>query len=105
MKQNIIIKKINEKIKPKRIYEELAEEGILDDFLNIYLNEAYNNDEVFRDEMLEIQLNYSTKPVKDLEIFYLMQLNKHLNYFLDSTNSIFNNGRNHYNREQQSTKP
>jgi hypothetical protein len=91
MKQNNFIKKIKEKIRPKRFYGELAEEGILDDFLNIYLNESYNNDEAFRDEMLEIQYKYSPKPVRDLEIFYLEQLNKHLTYFLDCNTQFMNN--------------
>jgi hypothetical protein len=86
MKTNKVTNRLKEAVKPKSFFVDLADDGILDDFLYVYLDDSYKNDKLFRDEMLKIQFQYSPLPVMDLEILYLQRLSENLKYFLELVN-------------------
>ncbi len=73
------------RIKPRRIFEELAEMDILAGLLETKWREFYNKNEKFRDDVNEILLNYSNTEVPVLERYYLEQLCSSLQYFIDYT--------------------
>lgn len=72
-------------IKPRRIFEELAEMGILTGLLETKWRQFYDKNEKFRDDINEILLNYSNAEVSVLEKYYLEQLCASLQYFIDYT--------------------
>ncbi len=82
-KQMNILPSFKRKIKPKRFYEELAEMGLLEDYLKYQQSEKYENDIQFRNEMLEILYQKSIIAVTDIEIIHLEKLCESLSYFLE----------------------
>lgn len=70
-------------IKPRRIFEELAEMGVLADLLENQWLSFYKINEKFREDINEILLKYSEKEVTILEQFYLEELCKSLQFFID----------------------
>ena len=80
-----IFKRFKNAVKPKRFYEELAEWGILEEFLKTHLRELYTNDKIFREDMMEIFFRCSTEVIPDIEVFYLEQLCENLGFFLEYT--------------------
>jgi hypothetical protein len=70
-------------IKPKRFYEELAEMGALEDFIESNLKKLYESAPEFKEEMLEIILRKSNKYNSDLETMYLENLCETMEYFLE----------------------
>jgi hypothetical protein len=72
-------------IKPKRIFEELAELGVLGDLLQYQWREFYEQDERFREDVNEILLKYSPGEVTVLEKYFLEQLCQSLQFFIDYT--------------------
>jgi hypothetical protein len=72
-------------IKPKRIFEELAELGVLGDLLQYQWREFYEQDEKFREDVNEILLKYSPCEVTVLEKYLLEQLCQSLQFFIDYT--------------------
>ncbi len=70
---------------PRRFYEELAEEGILYEFLHEHCAELLQKDERFRHDMYEILLRCSPRPVPGLERDLLRELSEALSYFLEYT--------------------
>lgn len=72
-------------IKPKRIFEELAELGVLADLLENQWNNFYKMNEKFREDLNEILLKYSQKEVTILEQYFLEQLCSSLQFFIDYT--------------------
>lgn len=73
------------KIKPRRIFEELAEMDILAGLLETKWRQFYEKNEKFREDVNEILLNYSNTEVSVLEKHYLEQLCASLQYFIDYT--------------------
>jgi len=78
-----ILPSFKRKIKPKRFYEELAEMGLLEDYLKYQQSEKYEKDIQFRNEMLDILYNKSSIAVTDIEIIHLEKLCESLSYFLE----------------------
>ena len=72
-------------LKPKRFFDELAELGYLEEFLNTRLKDIYDNDEQFKREMLEILYQRSPNPVDIVDVFYLEKLCENLEFFLEYT--------------------
>lgn len=70
-------------IKPKRIFEELAQMGVLSDLLENQWFSFYKMNEKFRDDINEILLKYSEKEVTVLEQHYLEELCSSLQFFID----------------------
>lgn len=73
------------RIKPKTFYDQLAEEGILREYLLSYFREKYSNDTEFQEEMYEILYKHSKKEVPELEVYLLEQVVESLAYFLEYT--------------------
>ncbi|MCX7909455.1 MAG: hypothetical protein N2560_08070 [Ignavibacteria bacterium] len=73
------------KIKPKRIFEELAEMGVLDDLLRNQWKRFYEQNEKFREDINEILLTHSKERATVLEKYYLEQLCESLQFFIDYT--------------------
>ncbi len=78
-----ILPSFKKKIKPKRFYEELAEMGLLEDYLKYQQSEKYEKDIQFRNEMLDILYHKSIIAVTDIEIIHLEKLCESLSYFLE----------------------
>ncbi|HYF02200.1 MAG TPA: hypothetical protein VEC36_02405 [Patescibacteria group bacterium] len=74
-------------VAPVRIYQELAEYGLLFDFLTDFMADAFENDEEFRKEMYRIMLAASLKLISGLEFYMLQDLSKALSYFNTVTQS------------------
>lgn len=74
---------MKKKIEPKRIFEELAEMGVLGDLLNYQWREFYEQNEKFREDVNEILLKQSPERVTILEKYYLDKLCESLQFFLD----------------------
>jgi hypothetical protein len=72
-------------VQPKRFYQELAEEGLLEEFLKYHLKELYSKDQEFKDEMIEILFRHSPEAVHEVEVFYLEKMCESLGYFLEYT--------------------
>ncbi len=73
------------KIKPKRIFEELAELGLLDDLLQYHWRNFYEQNEKFREDINEILLNFAPSEVTILEKYFLEELCHSLQFFIDYT--------------------
>lgn len=74
----------NEELKPKDIYKEFAEYGLLGDFIQSRMKERYDNDEDFRNKVINTLVNYSETQVPYIEYLYLEKLNRVLSKFLES---------------------
>ena len=70
-------------LKPKTFYDELAEFGVLGEYLKTYFPEKYKNDENFRDEMIKSLIKHSDKNIPELEIHYLEKLCESLEFFVE----------------------
>lgn len=69
--------------KPKRFFTELAEFGILGDFLKSRMNNHLEKDENFRDDMIGIIYTNSPEPDSVIENFYLENISGSLSLFLE----------------------
>lgn len=76
---------IKKKLTPRRYFQDMAEYGLLDDILNTNLREDFQQDENFRNDMVEVLYNNSKSPSPVLERFYLEKLCESLSYFLEYT--------------------
>ncbi len=77
--------KMRRRVAPVTFYEKLAQDGLLEDYLASFLEERFDTDEDFRNEMIDVILQYSKKPVPKLERFYLEKIIESLSYFLEYT--------------------
>lgn len=68
-------------VAPVRVYEELAENGILYEFLQNLMPDALKKDEDFRKEMYDILLRASPDVIPELEVALLYELSDALTYF------------------------
>ena len=68
----------------------MAEEGLLDEYIEDFFKDKYENDTEFQEKMIELQLENSTEPVKKIDEIYLSQLSESLSEFLNKVE----NGRN-----------
>jgi hypothetical protein len=86
-KENISAKYKNysNTLKPKRYFIELAELGLLDEYLNTIFLDKFQNDEKFREDMTRILLENSGSSSPILEGLYLENICESLGYFLEYT--------------------
>lgn len=75
--------RLRRKLKPETFYEQLAKDGLLEEYLRKFFEDKFATDEVFRQEMFDILLKYSKKPVVEVEIYYLEKMIAALSYFLE----------------------
>jgi hypothetical protein len=72
----------DESYKPKDFYKELAEYGLLDEYVRERMSRKLSDSEEFKEEIINILSNYSTKHVPVLDLLYLEKLKEHLDIFL-----------------------
>ncbi len=85
IKSLISILKLKQRIRPRTYYDDLAELGVLEEYLHTLLSDKYNNDPAFREEMFETLLKHSRHPVPELEVHYLERICESLSYFGEYT--------------------
>lgn len=74
---------INKQLKPRTIYHELAEDGILEDYLKTYMPEKFSYDEKFQNDVLDLVFAQSNGLVPDIQLFILEKISESLQYFID----------------------
>ncbi len=77
------IERLKQLVKPKSIYQDLAEDGYLRDYINRFFSERIKKDAKFRDEMYSIMLKHSNKQIPEIDVFYLEKLGETLGFFLE----------------------
>jgi hypothetical protein len=78
-----IAKNISSSVRPKTYYEELAELGMLEEYLSTSFKFSYENDADFRRKMNRILYERSPKEVPEIEKIFLEELSDCLNLFLE----------------------
>ena len=73
------------KIEPKRIFDEMAELGLLEDLLEMRLKKNMENDSKFKADVINILFKKSEDVVPLVEMLYLESLSEDLSYFLEFT--------------------
>ncbi len=74
-----------EYVKPFRIYDEMAELGVLEDFLERMKKHSKELNDEFRDEMLEVLYKRSTTAVPEIELLNLERISSSIENFLEKT--------------------
>ena len=74
------------KVKPNTFFDRLADDGLLEDYIERFYKNKMDTDEDFRSEIFDILYRYAQQPVTDVEAFYLEKLIETLSYFLEYTN-------------------
>lgn len=77
--------KLQKEMQPRTIYEELATDGLLHDYLKIFMSDKIQVDEDFRDSMFDLIYAYSEIPIPELEVFILEKMCEALGYFQEYT--------------------
>lgn len=72
-------------VKPFRIYDEMAELGVLEDFLERMKKHNKELNEEFREDMLEVLYKRSSAVVPEVEILNLDSISNSLENFLEQT--------------------
>lgn len=74
---------INKQIKPRTIYHELAEDGMLEDYLKAYMPEKFAYDEKFKNDVLDLVFSQSQGLIPEIQLFMLEKITESLQYFID----------------------
>ncbi len=74
----------NEELKPRDIYKEFAEYGLLGDYIQSRMKERYENDPEFKEKVVYTLVNYSETQVPYVEYLYLEKLNLIFDKFIES---------------------
>jgi hypothetical protein len=70
-------------VKPHTYFHELAEAGLLIEFLETYMPEKFSGDQKFRESMLRVAMDKSPFIDADLGMEILTELLRSLNYFTE----------------------
>ena len=73
--------KLIEQIKPQTFYDELANYGLLLDYVKKFFKEKFENDESFKTEIFKVLVKYSKDPVDEINLYFLKQLSSSLTLF------------------------
>lgn len=76
---------LKRKLEPVTFFEQLAQDGMLEEYIDSFLLERFHTDLVFRDQMLELLYKYSNTSIPEIEELYLLNLVESLSYFLEYT--------------------
>lgn len=77
--------KIKEKVQPLTFLDELAANGLLDDYMQNIFKEKSQLDDDFRDRIFDSYLKYSPDRNENLERYYLESICESLSYFIEYT--------------------
>lgn len=72
---------------PKTFYDELAEKGLLYEYLTRFKKNEFENDKKFRNEMFDLMATKSNSNQKEIEIHYMETLIESLSFFQEYTKS------------------
>lgn len=75
------------KAKPISHFESLAKDGFLNQYIEEFLPDKYQNDKSFREEIMKLQIEYSDVPVSEISKEYLKELSRTLSYFENLVNT------------------
>jgi len=73
----------NDAFKPKDFYKELAEFGLLDEFVKDRMPDRFESNEQFKKEIVQALVNYSSKQVPTVDLIYLQKLKEYLDKFIE----------------------
>lgn len=76
---------IMQEIQPKTYIDDLAESGMLDEYLDNFFKNKIDVDQNFKDRIYDAYLNYSQEVNHNLEIYYLESMCNSLSYFIECT--------------------
>ncbi len=76
---------IKQKVKPKTYLDELAENGLLDEYLDNFFKARADYDLEFKERIYEAYFNYSNEINENLELHYMEQLCESLSFFIEYT--------------------
>lgn len=77
----------DESFKPKDFYKELAEYGLLDDFVKERMQSRFEKSKEFKTEIVNALINYSISPVQTVDIILLNKLKDSLSKFIEKAKS------------------
>lgn len=83
-----ILNRYKKHVAPRTYFIELAELGLLEEYLNTQFYIQFTTDMKFRQEMLEILYKHTKKPMPMLDKIYLKYLNDALESFKDKTKHL-----------------
>lgn len=72
---------IKARIKPKTFFDELSEQGLLDDYINTYMPEHFDYDEKFQTDVLDLVFKQSSTIMPNIQEFILKKLHHSLSEF------------------------
>ncbi|MFA5513013.1 MAG: hypothetical protein WC313_11250, partial [Candidatus Kapaibacterium sp.] len=76
---------VQEKIQPKTYIDELAESGLLDDYLEVFFRHKLSSDEDFKDRIYNAYYKYADSANENLEFYYLESICESLSFFIEYT--------------------
>jgi len=79
--------KLQKLMQPKTIYEEMAKEGLLHEYLKMFMSHKISVDEDFRDAMFDLIFIHSESPIEEMDNYVLEILYESLAYFEERTKS------------------
>jgi hypothetical protein len=82
--------RLQNKMKPKTIYEEMAREGLLHEYITNFMNEKISKDDEFRDEMFDLIYEHSKEVIPGMDTYILEMLCECLGYFEEYTKECLN---------------
>ncbi len=71
--------------KPKDFYKELAEYGLLDEFVKERMTDRFESSNDFKKEVVAALVNYSSEQVPSVDLIYLHKLKEYLDKFIESS--------------------
>lgn len=81
------IEKLRKQVSPTTFLQELAEAGYLYEYVTSFLSDDFLNDEKFRTEIFALLFQYSEEVVEELDVYFLEELNKMLENFIQKINT------------------
>lgn len=79
--------RIRKAVQPKTYLDELAENGMLDYYLNNFFKNKINTDVEFKEKIYDSYYNYSKDISENLEVYYLEEMCKSLSFFIEMTHN------------------
>ncbi len=76
---------IKKRVQPETFYEQLAQDGLLMDYLRKFLQDRMAKDVEFQNDMYAVLLKHSKEPIVEIEQYYLEKMIESLSYFLEYT--------------------
>lgn len=80
---NQYLEKVKTIIKPVNHFESIAKDGFLNEYIRDFFFDKYMNDTKFREEIMLLQMQYSTEPVVEISKEYLLALSRELSNFIE----------------------